>query len=377
MPDRAPGRRAQGPPDRRARRPRMIVRRGRPGRRRRSRDRHQPRATTLAMCLRRLPFDEALAIADSALRHGDSPSPGCARWPRLRGARLGAGATRRPRSRRAVGQPVRVGAARHLPPGPRARRRTPGTHLAASSGWASVRTWSTATPRIVIEADSFEWHGDRAGSCSGRPALHLLVADGWTVLRFTWEDVMHDPDWVRAVLRRPSYGPNERSPRGHAALTARQRERSVRAPTAVGDCPGRGRVYRGSTRRRHEPAEPRARAARRAGADPRDRALGTAGRAEPDLERGDRADHLTADVHLGDAAVPRPGRAGAVVLPHLPLLGAAAALLGAAHVVGSVGWRAWRFAARSRGGTPEAVRISRGRAPGRAGACRASRPTGP
>jgi hypothetical protein len=30
----------------------------------------------------------------------------------------------------------------------------------------------------------------------------LLVADGWQVLRFTWEDVMFRPDWVRQVLRR-------------------------------------------------------------------------------------------------------------------------------------------------------------------------------
>ena len=30
----------------------------------------------------------------------------------------------------------------------------------------------------------------------------LLVADGWTVLRFTWEDVMFRPEWVREVLVR-------------------------------------------------------------------------------------------------------------------------------------------------------------------------------
>ncbi len=29
----------------------------------------------------------------------------------------------------------------------------------------------------------------------------MLVADGWIVLRFAWEDVMYDPEYVREVLR--------------------------------------------------------------------------------------------------------------------------------------------------------------------------------
>ena len=30
----------------------------------------------------------------------------------------------------------------------------------------------------------------------------LLVAEGWRVLRFIWEDVMFRPEWVRDVLIR-------------------------------------------------------------------------------------------------------------------------------------------------------------------------------
>jgi very-short-patch-repair endonuclease len=55
--------------------------------------------------------------------------------------------------------------------------------------------------RIVLEADSFEWHGDRTALRRDARRYDLLVANGWTVLRFSWEDVMHDPDFVRAVLR--------------------------------------------------------------------------------------------------------------------------------------------------------------------------------
>lgn len=54
--------------------------------------------------------------------------------------------------------------------------------------------------RLVLEADSFEWHGDRAALRRDARRYDLLVADGWTVLRFAYEDVMHDQDWVRRVL---------------------------------------------------------------------------------------------------------------------------------------------------------------------------------
>ena len=54
--------------------------------------------------------------------------------------------------------------------------------------------------RIVLEADSFEWHGKRASLRRDCRRYNLLVVDGWLVLRFAWEDVMHDQEFVRAVL---------------------------------------------------------------------------------------------------------------------------------------------------------------------------------
>ena len=55
--------------------------------------------------------------------------------------------------------------------------------------------------RIVIEADSFEWHGTREALVRDARRYNALVAAGWLVLRFTWDDVMHRPDLVAVTLR--------------------------------------------------------------------------------------------------------------------------------------------------------------------------------
>lgn len=40
----------------------------------------------------------------------------------------------------------------------------------------------------------------------------LLTADGWMVLRFTWDDVMLRPGWVREVLARAVVRPHAPGP---------------------------------------------------------------------------------------------------------------------------------------------------------------------
>ena len=54
--------------------------------------------------------------------------------------------------------------------------------------------------RIVAEADSFEHHGSRQALAIDCARYENLVAQGWTVLRFAWEQVMYQPDWVRGAL---------------------------------------------------------------------------------------------------------------------------------------------------------------------------------
>lgn len=62
------------------------------------------------------------------------------------------------------------------------------------------RTPGAAELHVILEADSFTWHGDRQALARDAKRYNLLVADGWLVLRFAWEDVMFDPAYVRSVL---------------------------------------------------------------------------------------------------------------------------------------------------------------------------------
>jgi len=50
--------------------------------------------------------------------------------------------------------------------------------------------------RIAIEADGFRYHSRDARFQADRTKQNALVLMGWTVLRFTWEDLMERPDHV-------------------------------------------------------------------------------------------------------------------------------------------------------------------------------------
>jgi len=54
--------------------------------------------------------------------------------------------------------------------------------------------------RIVLEADSFEFHGKRKLMERDCRRYDELVVRGWLVLRFSWEQVMSDPQWVAATI---------------------------------------------------------------------------------------------------------------------------------------------------------------------------------
>jgi very-short-patch-repair endonuclease len=55
--------------------------------------------------------------------------------------------------------------------------------------------------RIVIEADSFAHHGHRAALERDCRRYTELTIRGWRVLRFAWEHVMFEPDWVADCIR--------------------------------------------------------------------------------------------------------------------------------------------------------------------------------
>lgn len=56
--------------------------------------------------------------------------------------------------------------------------------------------------RVAIEIDGWAWHTDVERFRRDRRRQNTLVLAGWTVLRFTWDDLIHRPDRVVAEIRR-------------------------------------------------------------------------------------------------------------------------------------------------------------------------------
>jgi very-short-patch-repair endonuclease len=152
---------------------------------------------TILECARTMPFREALAIADSALR-------------------------------RELATPYQLGAAADALIGPgsrRARRVAERADARAANPFESALR-ATVTDSgvggfipqlfivgtnyrvdlgdpdrmIVLEADSFTHHGDRSALDRDCRRYNELVRRGWLVLRFSWEQVMFQENWVKAVV---------------------------------------------------------------------------------------------------------------------------------------------------------------------------------
>jgi len=154
---------------------------------------------TLTDCLRNLPFDEALAIADSALRHGDVSAtelvslaarlkgPGAAGARRV--AALASGLAANPFE--SVLRALAIQAGLTVQP----QVAIGGDTLLGRPDLVDLER------RIVLEADSFEWHGTRKALRADARRYNSFVVAGWLVLRFSWEDVMHAQDRVLDTLR--------------------------------------------------------------------------------------------------------------------------------------------------------------------------------
>ena len=72
--------------------------------------------------------------------------------------------------------------------------------------------------RVILEADSWEFHTGREAHVRDCWRYNELVAEGWSVLRFTWWHVMEHPDYIVEVLSRV-YGRSLRRAEGHGSLT--------------------------------------------------------------------------------------------------------------------------------------------------------------
>lgn len=151
---------------------------------------------TVLDCAARLPFDEALAVADSALRcHDVAPEHLLIR------------ATEQPRRYRArclrVAQAADGRAANPFESVLRAiALDVPGLHVEPQLWVGDVGRPDLVDEhlRIVIEADSFEFHGRRQALADDCQRYNAFVVDGWIVLRFAWEHVMFRPAYTHEVL---------------------------------------------------------------------------------------------------------------------------------------------------------------------------------
>ncbi len=155
---------------------------------------------TVLDCARALPFDEALAVADSALRAGVVSSadlvegaarlrgPGAGRARRVAAAADGRAANPFESCLRAIA--LQVPGLRFVPQVP-----------LVDVGLYAVVDLADVDARIVLEAEGFEFHGTREGLYRDCRRYTELTVFGYEVLRFTWEDVMFHPDWVLWAIR--------------------------------------------------------------------------------------------------------------------------------------------------------------------------------
>ena len=151
---------------------------------------------TVLDCARVLPFDEALAIADSALRSGMVTREDLDAID-VRGA--GAAAVRR------VLQHADARAANPFESVLRALAMEAGLTIEPQApidlGSGTVHPDLVCRPlRLALEADSWTFHAGRRAHARDCARYNLLVVHGWLVLRFTWEQVMLDQSYVRWVL---------------------------------------------------------------------------------------------------------------------------------------------------------------------------------
>jgi very-short-patch-repair endonuclease len=154
---------------------------------------------TVLDCARVLPFDEALAVADSALRARDVDHH------ELVGAASGLRGTGS-RAARRVAQHADGRAANPFESVLRALCLDEGLDLTpqlqvAEPGLYAVVDLGSEELRLAVEADGFEHHGTRKGlrrDCRRHTELSVFA---WSSLRFTFEDVMGAQGWVRWALR--------------------------------------------------------------------------------------------------------------------------------------------------------------------------------
>jgi very-short-patch-repair endonuclease len=155
---------------------------------------------TLVDCLRALPEDEALCVADSALRHGTVSRE---ELLLLASGIAGPGAAQARRvAARADGRAANPfeSVLRQLCSEVPGLAVVPQVHIAGPD-FVVRPDLVDAALGIVIEAESQTWHNSsRAQLRRDCRRYTALVVRGWLVVRFAWEDVMFEPEYILEEL---------------------------------------------------------------------------------------------------------------------------------------------------------------------------------
>lgn len=178
------------------------------------------RVRTVLDCAEHLPLDEAVCVADSALREG-----------KVSKEELEAAAMRlRPNVRHRVVKVLELADGRSANPFETTLRLIaqrvggleviPQHEISDATGFVGRVDLADVGLRLVIEAEGYEFHGGRDAFVKDCRRYNRLVCAGWLVLRFTWEEVMFRPEEVEATIR------------SAVALRRRAVERTVLSPVA-------------------------------------------------------------------------------------------------------------------------------------------------
>jgi very-short-patch-repair endonuclease len=155
---------------------------------------------TLVDCMRMLPLDEALPIVESALRSGDITQRALIALAdsmrgrgRARARALSVLASSRPANAYESVLHALLSTIPGLNVEPQVRLRLPGGGIAKPD-------FVDLALGIVIEAESFEWHGESAALTRDCERYNAFVNLGLIVVRFSWTQVMFQPAYVLGVV---------------------------------------------------------------------------------------------------------------------------------------------------------------------------------
>lgn len=152
-------------------------------------------ALTVLLCARDLPFDEALAVADSCLRHGD-----------LDHDELVAAAAAWPDHVREVVERADARAANPFESVLRALAIRAGLDVipqyeVRALGLTLHPDLADPLRAIILEADSWGFHASREEHDRDCVRYNAYVATGWQPLRFSYEHVMFSQAYVRTTIQ--------------------------------------------------------------------------------------------------------------------------------------------------------------------------------